>query len=236
MFVFEEERTSLQPFVDSIWRTQSEDAGALTSIASSHWEMVVTRREDRVVLTVRGPETKASRAAFAAGTEWFGITFKPGAFMPSLPLAKIMDRKDMDLPEASPRSFWLDGSAWEYPNYENADTFVNRLVHAGLLVSDPVVEAVLQGRQQDLSVRSVQYRFRRATGLTRKAIQQIERARKATALLEQGVSIPKVTYEAGYFDQSHLTRSLKRFIGFSPAQLALVRDSSFQLLGTGVVS
>jgi AraC-like DNA-binding protein len=34
------------------------------------------------------------------------------------------------------------------------------------------------------------------------------------------VSIGDVVYQAGYADQPHLTRSLKRFIGYTPAQLA----------------
>ena len=131
-----------------------------------------------------------------------------------------MDLRDANLPEASRTTFWLCGSAWQYPDYDNADTFVDWLVRAGLLVRDPIVEAVFQGHPHDLSLRSVQYRFVHATGLTQRTIQQIERARQAAALLEQGWSIPWVVYEAGYFDQPHLTRALKRFLGQTPAQIA----------------
>ncbi len=35
----------------------------------------------------------------------------------------------------------------------------------------------------------------------------------------RGVSILDAVHEAGYFDQSHLTRSLKHFIGLTPAQI-----------------
>jgi AraC-like DNA-binding protein len=66
----------------------------------------------------------------------------------------------------------------------------------------------------------VQYHFLHATGLTYRKIQQITRARRAYALLEQGVSILDTVYEAGYADQPHLTRSLKRFFGQTPAQRA----------------
>ncbi len=38
-------------------------------------------------------------------------------------------------------------------------------------------------------------------------------------LLQQGVSIVDTVDQAGYADQPHLTRSLKRFIGQTPAQL-----------------
>jgi AraC-like DNA-binding protein len=42
--------------------------------------------------------------------------------------------------------------------------------------------------------------------------------------LRQGVSILDTVEQAGYADQPHLTRSLKRLIGQTPAQLA--SDSS----------
>jgi hypothetical protein len=124
-------------------------------------------------------------------------------------------------------SFWLDGSAWQVPDYENADTFVAWLVRAGLLVIDPAVPAALRGELTDASLRTVQRRFRQATGVTRSAARQIERARHATLLLMRGDSIADATHEAGYFDQPHLTRSLKRLIGQTPAEL--LRDGSEQL-------
>jgi methylphosphotriester-DNA--protein-cysteine methyltransferase len=65
----------------------------------------------------------------------------------------------------------------------------------------------------------VQYRFLHATGLTQSTVYQIERARRAAALLQQGMPILDTVFEAGYFDQAHLTRSLKRFMGQTPAQL-----------------
>jgi methylphosphotriester-DNA--protein-cysteine methyltransferase len=68
-------------------------------------------------------------------------------------------------------------------------------------------------------LRSVQRRFLRATGLTRGTVDQIERARQTVTLLEQGVSIADAIYQAGYADQPHLTRSLKRFIGQTPRQI-----------------
>ena len=63
-------------------------------------------------------------------------------------------------------------------------------------------------------------RFLRATGLTHKKIQQIERAHEAVSLLEGGSSIADAAFELGYFDQAHLTNSLKRFVGRTPAQIS----------------
>ncbi len=85
---------------------------------------------------------------------------------------------------------------------------------------DPVVEAALQGYTPDISIRSLQYRFLQATGLTHKTIRQIERARSAVKLLEYGTPISDTAFKLGYFDQAHLTNSLKRFIGKTPTQIA----------------
>jgi hypothetical protein len=49
---------------------------------------------------------------------------------------------------------------------------------------------------------------------------RIERARSAVSLLERGIPISDTAFELGYFDQAHLTNSLKRFIGRTPAQIA----------------
>jgi len=78
---------------------------------------------------------------------------------------------------------------------------------------------VLREQAVELSLRTVQRRLLRATGLTSGAIYQIKRARYATTLLRQGVSILDTIDLAGYFDQPHLTRSLKNLIGQTPAQI-----------------
>ena len=219
MFLIFDDRPSESPFVERIWRCHSERAGTFLSIAASHWEMVVTRHNGKTTLTVRGPEMNAATLDCPAEGEWLGIRFKLGTFMPHLPARNLLDRRDVTLPEATGQSFWLNGSAWEYPDFENSETFVNRLVHDGLIAVDLSVDAVLQGQRQELSIRSAQRHFLQATGMTHSTIRQIERARHATNLLKQGVSILDTVQEAGYFDQAHLTRSLKYLIGQTPVQI-----------------
>jgi AraC-like DNA-binding protein len=224
-----DERPSDSPFVELIWRSQSDSSGgAFISMAEIHCGMVVTKINGKMILTVRGPEIRATPAYGPSGAEWVGILFKPGTFMPNLLPKTIMDRRDANLPEASSKSFWLNGSAWQFPDFENADTFVDWLVRDGVLVHDPVVGAALQGQPVEMSLRTVQRRFLQATGLTQSALFQIERARYAVKLLKRGVSILDTVYEAGYFDQPHLTRSLKHFVGQTPAQL-LVKSRSQRL-------
>lgn len=218
--VFDDDRPSDSPYIERVWRCHSERVGTFLSVASSHWEMVVTRLAGKVLLTVRGPETRATEVHCPSDGEWVAIRFKAGTFMPQLPVPRLLDGRDVTLPHAKQHSFLLDGLAWEYPDFDNAETFVNRLARAGLLVRDPAVEAALQGEPQALSRRSAQRHFLHATGMTYSALRQIERARYATQLLKRGTAIADAVHEAGYFDQAHLTRSVKRLIGLTPAGIA----------------
>jgi AraC-like DNA-binding protein len=215
-----ESRVSASPYVQEIWRARSERAGAFISMAASHWELVVTRPEGATpTLTVRGPETVATPLAYPEGNEWCGIRFRLGTFMPNVPPSQLVDRA-FALPQATVTSFWLDRSAWELPGPDNADVFVDRLAGAGLLVHDPIASAVVQGGVEGLSTRAAERRVSRATGLTRGAIRQIRRAETAVELLSGGVPAWDAARQAGYADQPHLTRSLKRFVGQTPSQVA----------------
>lgn len=211
-------RPADSPWIETIWRSRSQQAGDFLSIASSRVEMVVARHEGQVYVSVRGPETQPTVAHCPPDGEWLGIQFKHGVFMPHLPPLNLVDG-DVKLPEAGRQSFWLQGAAWQLPTFENAETFIERLVREEILVHDPLIEAALQHQPTDLNLRQVQRRFLRATGLTHGAISQIERVRRAVSLLQQGVSILDTVELAGFADQPHLTRSLKRLIGQTPARL-----------------
>ena len=225
MIIFDEDRPSDSPFVERIWRCHSEGTAPFLSIAASRCELVVSRLGGKVTMTVRGPETRATPQVDCPGDgEWLGILLKLGTFLPHLPTRTLVDT-GVDLPTVSRNSFWLNGSTWQFPDYDNADTFVERLVRNGLLNREPIVDAALQGQLKELSRRSVQRRFLRATGLTLSSVRQIERAREAEALLERGVSILDTVDQTGYADQPHLTRSLKRLIGRTPAQIISRRKS-----------
>jgi hypothetical protein len=212
-------RSSRSPMIEQTWQTHSEPVQSMISVAVSHWEMVITRQRGTVQLAVRGPETKATTAPIPQDAEFFGIQFSHGTFMPGLPPGRLVDGS-LTLPGAMSTSFWLDGTRWELPGPDNADVFVGRLARAGLLVHDPVVSAALQGDVDGLSRRSVERRVLRATGLTQGAIGQIRRAEQAIELLSRGMSPLEVAGQAGYADQPHLTRSLKRFVGQTPSQVA----------------
>lgn len=227
-----EERRSDSPYIESVIRGRTVGNGSMIRPAESHWHMVIARlQDDDVRVFAVGPWTSAGTLSYIEGVELLWIKFALGAYLPHLPLRNLLNR-EMPLPGASCQSFWLHGSTWRLPDFDNAETFIDRLARQDVLARDAMVEVVLQQRPHDLSSRTVRHRFLYATGLAQSSINQFERARQAESLLRQGVSIPDTVYELGYFDQPHLTRSLKRWIGQTPGQLHhAVQDDQLREIG-----
>ena len=112
----------------------------------------------------------------------------------------------------------LGGRRAPVPEWPELEDFVERLISGGALESDPYVRRCLRGDEVGYTLRTWQRRFRAVTGITRKQIEQLERARRAFALLRRGIRAAEVAQLAGYADQSHLTRSLKLMRGETPAR------------------
>ncbi|MQM27882.1 helix-turn-helix domain-containing protein [Glycomyces sp. NEAU-7082] len=219
-------RPSDSPYVERVYQVTEDGAPGtppperMVSVANSNWELIAWTEDGVTNVSVRGPETRPTVVPIGGAMDAaIGVVFRHGAYLRNLPVAGLVDTSVMS-PHATSRTFVLEGDEWEIPGYENAETFVDRLVRAGLLVRDPLVADVLAGDTPLLvTPRSVQRRVAAATGLTQGAIRQIERARQAAMLLRQGTAAADVVHLVGYHDQPHLARSMARFVGRKATQL-----------------
>jgi len=214
-----EGRASDSPYIEMVWSGRVLADYSPMCPADVRWNLLLLRQEGKLRVSVEGPTTRFVLKNQTAGVEFFVIKFKLGYFLRTLPPQMLVDG-DVVLPEGTNRSFWLHSSTWELPTHENAETFAGRLAREGLLVHDKVVGAALHDEPTDVSQRTVRRRFLQATGLTPVVIRQIERAQQAATMLERGMPILDAVYAAGYADQAHLTRALRRFYGQTPAQIS----------------
>ena len=68
-----------------------------------------------------------SVAINAEDSEFIIIKFKLGTYMPCFPVKNYIDG-EFALPEATSQSVWLNGSAWQLFDYDNVESFLDRLV------------------------------------------------------------------------------------------------------------
>jgi hypothetical protein len=200
MTIVHEERGSDSPYIESVTRGRTLSTGSTIRPAEIHWHLVFVKVNGQTLAIAVGPLTTAGVVSYGEGAEILWVKFKLGTFMPHLPFKHYLNVETI-MPEAVGQSFWLHGSAWEIPDFENVETFVDRLAREDALAHDSVVRSVLSGQPSEASARTVRHRFQHATGLTQNHIHQVERALQAASRLRHGLSILDTVNELGYYDQ-----------------------------------
>ena len=218
MIVISEERLVKSPYIEWVAHGYTVADGLEMRPADYNWHLIFTRYQGILRTLLVGALEAARPLSYVAGAETLWKRFKVGTFMHQLPAIDTLNR-EIILSESRGNSFWLENRVWDTPNFENAETFVEHLVRAGTVTSDPLIEAALRDELVGASARTLRYHFRHSTGLGQNHIHQITRAQRAVERLHTGNSISDVAYELGYADQSHLTRSLKRLLGHTPREL-----------------
>ena len=213
-----ETRASDSPFVQSVTRVRYTDNSADIEPPDGHWAIVVIKHHDQTRILHTGTAAKPVNLHFEKDDEYIGISFKPSTFLSHLP-AKQLVNVGMELPQANKRNFWLANSAWEIPTFDNAESLVDKLVEVGLLARDDIVDAILNERPKAFSTRSIQRHFIETTGITLKHFLQIQKASEAKNLLQTGNTPVEVALATGYYDQAHMTNSLKRLLGKTPTEI-----------------
>lgn len=195
--------------VDRVWRTRSDAEATMTSVARTCCHLIVTRMRGQLLVSLRGPETRATTAPVPPEADFLGIRLALGAALRPYPATSIVDGY-VPFPVTDSGRVVIGGAEWEAPTYENVEQFVRRLRDADLLVSSP-----LAGTEPDRqrSTRTLQRQHRAVTGLSQTAVTQIDRANAAATMLRDGLDWPAVVEDLGYFDQAHLAHALRRYVG-----------------------
>jgi hypothetical protein len=210
--------TSGIPSIENIARIQASSDEKFVAPPDGSWGIVILKKEGGTQLFLTGITTRPLVLDIRQGDEITSIAFKPGWFMPHAGLAA--DQADA-FGAAAKNIFWLNAStALEVPTFENAEVFVQKLQKEGWITQNEVVTSALAGTPKAMTPRTLQRHFIKTTGVTYNYLQQIYRANEAAALIKGGKSLPEVALEAGYADQSHMTRWLKHIIGSSPGDIA----------------
>lgn len=201
-----------------VWRARGDTDGQFIDPANEYWGIAFTRAASGAqVATLIGPSIQARTLDWHAGDEHWGLELEVDVVLRGLAKGPLIGR----LVDIQADDGWCEigGLRISVPAYDGLEEFVERLARQGLLIGDPAIRAALGGGDPHYSERTMRRRFRATTGLGRKQIDQLRRAREAFALLQRGMRAAEVAATLGYTDQPHLTQSLRLLAGCTPAQI-----------------
>src|SRR5262249_25695042 len=113
-----DQRPSDSPFVTRVVLSRAESDGVNVLPADGNCYMFLQTVNGKTSVAIGGPLTKVMALPVSQDTEWIGVRFALGAFLPDLPPGKLLDNVAF-LPVTGRKTFWLDGSSWEFPTFEN---------------------------------------------------------------------------------------------------------------------
>lgn len=215
-------RPADSPFIQAVSYWVIGDEDEILAAPDGCWDLVVMKQDGKTNLLLTGQTTRAVPLPFTRGVEITTISFKASAFLSVIPAAALLDRGIL-LPTTG-KHFELASDVFEIPTFENAEGFVQTLLKKEHIHQDAVVDETLKDHSPAYSVRSIQRRFLRTTGMTQIDFRQIQRARQAAVLLQKGIPAIDVAAELGYADQPHMSRSLKRILGRTPTEIVLLNN------------
>lgn len=204
--------------LECVWQARATRDERYLVPAVEYWDLWFAREPGGELLAgLSGPTLGHRWVRSAIGEHSWGVQLKTHIFLPGVSKQLLLGGEQRLVVEAG--HVTLAQHVVPFPEFAALEAFTDRLLELDVLRCDDDVRRMLSGDDADYSERHRQRRVRAATGLTRKQIEQLSRAREAFALLMQGVPPIECAARCGFADQAHLTRSLRAFHGQTPAQV-----------------
>jgi AraC-like DNA-binding protein len=241
--------TELASFVDSLWCQQIAPGGGAQYDQRILPDGCVDALWLDGVLCAVGPDTRWRMAKLPAGSTVAGVRFRPGAarlLFGDTPVSEVRDRQveladlwgarqarelterlgDAESPWAAV-ALLQNAVLARLPRAGDVDPMIRaavRLLYAPRPAPVPVV-----AERFGLSERQLRRRFETAVGYGPKTLGGVLRLHRAIRLSEttsaDGVHVrtADVATAAGYADQPHMTREMRRLTGMTPGELLVRR-------------
>jgi len=225
---------ALRGLVSHYWLSLDGGAGGHTVLPDGCVDLVLRLEHGDGDWSAFGSSTRPATVPVSVASRYFGIRFQPGQ---SRHFLSVPGRLLTDTVHPLHRPAGLQaGQLAERITAANPARAVDRLLLNWLarqpparhrldgaltLLSRPGRVATVTGlaEQLNLSRRQLERDFLEGVGVPPKLFMGIRRSQWAGALLSRrpsGATLADIALSAGYADQSHMTRELKRYLGITP--------------------
>jgi len=214
-------RSSPHPWIDTVWQTLCLSDGVYKATPDGSWDLILSVAPDgKATVFLSGQATEPVEVPYRDGEHSVVISFAAHVYLARD--REVRTGAAIRFLTVKEDRFWLDGVELPLPAFENAESLVDAMIGAGLLLSDDIVAKAFTARPRAASKRSVQQHFKNTTGITQKDFQLIRRAQEAVRRLKAGEGAAAVAIDLGYTDQPHMIKSIKKIMGALPSNLEAV--------------
>jgi len=216
-----------------MWSFAARTSGSAVVLPDGRSDIIVRNHAstpDEITPIITGPATQPYRVDYDTGDQWFGIRLRPehGAALWKINLGHAPDSV-LKGPQAMgrlPSLASLNGAALTLDalaniisaqTWSDVDPRLTRaidILHAsgGRLRIEALAKFVA------CTARHLNRLFRRNVGLSAKTYAQLIQFHRTLKLITHGnVPIIAAAFEGGYSDHAHMTRTFRRFGGFTPS-------------------
>jgi len=225
--------------VEAYWTHVAKGSGDSLILPDGRCDIILRFNEHQSkppTLIVTGPSTIPYTVSFSTGDTWLGMRLLPtrGALLwkKRILISENSVLRDQDAVELVPELSQLNRVRPSYSDFKRAlepltpdkvDSTNQQMLDAAFdlihLVGGRIGIDSLAAHV-GCSARHLNRLFRQSNGLSAKAYSQLVRFHRGLRLIvHERHSITHASIEAGYTDQAHLTRSFRRFGGFTPSNL-----------------
>lgn len=214
-------RSSFHPFIDTVWQTVCLTDGIYKATPDGSWDLIFRVTPDKPpVIFLTGQGKEPVDVPYTAGEYAVVISFSAHVYVTQDKLTGT--NAGLRFLPMDEDSFVLNGVELPLPTFLNAEQLTDKMLEANLLQSDDLVAKAFTANPKAASKRSVQEHFKRVTGITQQDFQLIRRAQEAVRRLKAGDKPAAVAVDLGYTDQPHMTKSIKKIMGYLPSNLEAV--------------
>jgi hypothetical protein len=214
-------RSSLHPWIDTVWQTVCLSDGIYKATPDGSWDLIRSVAPDGTsYVFLSGQATEPVEVPYLQGEHSVVVSFAAHVYLAGD--RDVRTGATVRLLDVTDDGFLLDGVALPLPTFQTAETLVDEMIEAGLLLSNDIVAKAFTAKPKAASKRSVQQHFKTTTGITQKDFQLIRRAQDAVRRLKDGENAAAVAIDLGYTDQPHMIKSIKKIMGALPSNLDAV--------------
>jgi hypothetical protein len=207
------------PYFESVAHGFSSRSGRAIRPAETNSYIVISKGPKHIAAYFVGPWEVATNLVYGGDTEIIWIRLGLGVHIKRTPAVRFKNSEFL-LNSSLGNDICLYGENFNIPSFKDIDLFLGHLLRKGILVHDLHIKDAIESSSLDITPeRSIRHRFLSSVGLSKRSIIQIQKAKKGAEMIANGIPIIDVAFSLGYYDQSHLHRSILKYIGRTPSRI-----------------